>query len=157
MRRTIGWFELGALGALWVIAHWRVASLLDRLDRSWDEPSWLSAVESTALLVFGLVASVAFVLAFQVLFRRGIASRLRDVPPRQQVLVFLLPVAACLLASWRFQVMLVGPLLLLALNAVQLVRGLPPSTPASEAFGWFGRTTAAGYKRVSALRRKPSA
>ena len=43
-------------------------------------------------------------------------------------------------ASLRFEVMVLGPILLLVLNAVQFARGLPPSTPATEAFGWFGRT-----------------
>jgi hypothetical protein len=154
VRRTAGWFGLGVLGTLWVGAHWRVASLLRRLDRSWDAPSWIEPIEKAFLVAAGVVASIVFVLVFQVLFRRGLAQRLQGVPPRTQVLVFLLPVAACLLASWRFRVMLVGPLLLLVLNLVQLARNLPPSTPAVEAFGWFGRTTQRIGKRVAALRRK---
>jgi len=152
--RSAGWFGLGVLGTVWVVAHWQVAAKLDALDRSWDAPSWIAPVETAALLVAGVLASVAFVAAFQALFRRGLARRLREVPPRTQVAVFLLPVLACLFASWRFRVMLVGPLLLLALNAVQYVRNLPPSTPATEALGWFGRTGAAvGRGGVSLARR----
>lgn len=93
-------------------------------------------------MVVGAVASLLLVTGVQVLFRKGIARRLRGVPARQQVLVFVVPVLLCLVASMRFGVMVLGPLLLLALNVVQFARGLPPSTPASEAFGWFGRTGA---------------
>lgn len=125
-----------------MFAHWRVAALLDRLDRTWDPPSVLETVERGFLLVVGVVASVVLVAGVQILFRKLLARSLRGVEPRRQVLVFVLPVLACLVASWRFRVMLTGPILLLALNAVQFARALPPSTPATEALGWFGRTGA---------------
>jgi hypothetical protein len=137
---TLAWAGLGLLGTIWVVAHWRIAAFLDDLDGTWDPPSFLEPIERLFLLVVGVAASLLLVTGVQWLFRRALARRLAGVDPRRQVLLFVVPVLVCLLASWRFRVMLVGPALLLALNAVQLVRGLPPSTPATEAFGWFGRT-----------------
>jgi hypothetical protein len=139
---ALGWAGLGMLGTLWVFAHWRVAAFLDRLDRTWDPPSFLETVERGFLVAVGVVASVVLVAGVQALFRKLLARSLRSVAPRVQVLVFVVPVLVCLVASWRFRVMLTGPLLLLGLNAVQFARGLPPSTPAVEALGWFGRTGA---------------
>ena len=130
------------LGTLWVVAHWRIAAFLEDLDGRWEPPGFLEPVETTFIVVVGALASLLLVTGVQALFRKGIARRLRDVPARHQVLVFVVPVLLCLVASLRFEVMVLGPILLLALNAVQFVRGLPPSTPASEAFGWFGRTGA---------------
>ena len=128
------------LGTLWVVAHWRIAAFLEDLDGRWEPPGFLEPVETGFIVVVGAIASLLLVTGVQVLFRKGIARQLRSVPPRQQVLVFVVPVVLCLAASLRFEVMVLGPILLLALNAVQFARGLPPSTPASEAFGWFGRT-----------------
>lgn len=128
------------LGTLWVVAHWRIAAFLEDLDGRWEPPGFLEPIEATFLILVGAAASLLLVTGVQALFRKGIARQLRGVPPRQQVLVFVVPVLLCLVASLRFHVMVVGPVLLLALNAVQLARGLPPSTPATEAFGWFGRT-----------------
>jgi hypothetical protein len=130
------------LGTLWVVAHWRIAAFLEDVDDRWEPPGFLEPVEQGFLVVVGAVASLLLVTGVQALFRKGIARRLRGVPPRHQVLVFVVPVLLCLVASLRFQVMVLGPVLLLALNAVQFLRGLPPSTPATEAFGWFGRTGA---------------
>lgn len=130
------------LGTLWVVAHWRLAEFLHDQDERWDPPSFLGPLEDVALLVVGFVASLLLVTGVQVLFRKGIARRLRDVPARQQVAVFVVPVVLCLVGSWRFQIMVAGPALLLLLNVVQFLRKLPPSTPAAEAFGWFGRTGA---------------
>lgn len=127
------------LGTLWVVAHWRIAAFLEDLDGRWEPPGFLEPIETTFIIVVGAVASLLLVTGVQALFRKGIARRLRDVAPRQQVLVFVVPVLLCLVASLRFQVMVLGPVLLLALNAVQFARGLPPSTPATEALGWFGR------------------
>lgn len=112
------------------------------MDRTWDPPSILETVERGFLLVVGAAASLVLVAGVQALFRRLLARSLRSVDPRRQVLVFVVPVLVCLVASWRFRVMLAGPLLLLGLNAVQFARGMPPSTPAVEALGWFGRTGA---------------
>lgn len=139
---TLGWVELGVLGTLWVVAHWRIAAFLEDLDGRWEPPGFLEPIEKTFLVLVGAVASLLLVTGVQALFRKGIARRLRGVPPRHQVLVFVIPVLLCLAASLQFQVMVLGPVLLLALNAVQFARGLPPSTPATEAFGWFGRTGA---------------
>jgi hypothetical protein len=130
------------LGTLWVVAHWRIAAFLEDLDERWEPPGLLEPVEKTFLVVVGAAASLLLVTGVQALFRKGIARRLRGVPARQQVLVFVVPVLCCLVASLRFEVMVLGPILLLALNAVQFARGLPPSTPATEALGWFGRTGA---------------
>ncbi len=123
-----------------MLAHWRVAALLDRLDRTWDPPRFLDTVERLVLLIVGVLASLILVTGVQALFRKRLARSLRSVPARQQVLVFVVPVLACLVASWRFRVMLAGPLLLLALNLVQYLRNMPPSTPATQALGWVGRT-----------------
>jgi hypothetical protein len=130
------------LGTLWVVAHWRIAAFLDHLDGSWDPPSFLDPVERLVLVMVGVAASLVLVTGVQWLFRRALARRLAGVDPRRQVLLFIVPVLVCLLASWRFRVMVVGPALLLGLNLVQLARNLPPSTPATEALGWFGRTGA---------------
>jgi hypothetical protein len=151
---------------LWVVAHWRIAAFLEDLDGRWEPPGVLEPVERGFLVVVGAVASLLLVTGVQVLFRKGIARRLRSVPARQQVLVFVVPVLLCLVASMRFGVMVLGPALLLVLNAVQFVRGLPPSTPAAEAFGWFGRTGAkvgragaevAGRGAEAARRRRAAA
>lgn len=139
---TLGWVGLGLLGTVWVVIHWRLAGWLDRLDRTWDPPSFLETIERGFLLVVGAVASVLLVAGVQVGYRKLLGRAMRGVDPRRQVALFVLPVLVCLVASWRFRVMLLGPLLLLGLNAVQFARAMPPSTPATVALGWFGRTGA---------------
>lgn len=148
---VIGWTGLVLVGMAWVAAHYNVAGSLRRLDRTWDPPPLLEPVDRVALLVVGAVASVAFVTVVQVLFRTLLARRVDDVDPRRQVLVFLVPVVVCLWASRRFGVMTVGPLLLLVLNLAQLARRLPPSTPASEVFGWAGRLVGRGLREGGRL------
>jgi len=150
---AIGWFGLGAVGTAWVLAHWQVARGLDRLDRTWDPPGFLEPVERAALLLVGLVVSLVLVTGVKAVFRRRLARLLAGVEARTQVAWFCVPVLACLLASWRYRVMLAGPTLLLVLNAAQWLRGLPPSTPAAEVFGWLGRIGSAGWRRARALRR----
>lgn len=166
---TLGWGGLGLLGTLWVWAHWSVSSTLDRLDRAWNPPALVAPIETAVLVVVGLLASVGFVAIVQFLFRRRLASWLADVAPRQQTLVALVPAVCCLVLSYRFRVMLVGPALLIALNLAQLARGLPPSTPAGEVFGWAGRAVgragrgtaraigrgASGARRAVTRRRAP--
>lgn len=139
---TLGWAGLGVLGTLWVFVHWWLAGRLDRLDRTWDPPSFLETIERGFLMAVGAVASVVLVAGVQVAYRKLLGRAMRGVDPRRQVALFVLPVLACLVASWRFRVMLVGPLLLLGLNVVQFARAMPPSTPATVALGWFGRTGA---------------
>lgn len=146
---TLGWGGLGLLATLWVWAHWRVATILDRLDRVWDPPSLLAPIETAFLVSVGLIASVGFVAVVQLLFRRRLATLLVDVAPRRQTLVALVPALCCLVLSYRFRVMIVGPGLLIALNLAQLARGLPPSTPTDEVFGWAGRTVGRAGRRTA--------
>ncbi|MGK2948962.1 MAG: hypothetical protein ACSLFP_10330 [Acidimicrobiales bacterium] len=146
-----GWAGLAAIGVAWVAAHYNVAGTLQRLDGTWDPPALLEPVERAFLLLVGFLASLLFVTIVQVVFRRRLARRLEDVEPRRQVLVFLVPVVACLIASRHFGVMVTGPLLLLLLNVTQLARNLPPSTPAREVFGRVSRVAVAGGRSAGRL------
>jgi len=94
-----GWAGLAAIGIAWVAAHYNGAGTLQRLDGTWDPPAWLEPVERAFLLLVGFLASLLFVTIVQVVFRRRLARRLEDVEPRRQVLVFLVPVVACVVAS----------------------------------------------------------
>lgn len=152
-----GWAGLVAIGAAWVAAHYNVAGTLQRLDGTWDPPALLEPVERAFLLLVGFVASLLFVTIVQVVFRRRLATRLEDVEPRHQVLVFLVPVVACLIASRHFGVMVMGPLLLLVLNLTQLARNLPPSTPAREVFGRVSRVAVAGGRQAGRVGQQTSA
>ncbi len=151
-----GWAGLAAIGAAWVAAHYNVAGTLQRLDGTWDPPAWLAPVERAVLLVVGFLASLLFVTIVQVVFRRRLARRLEDVEPRRQVLVFLVPVVGCLVASRHFGVMVTGPLLLLVLNLTQLARNLPPSTPAREVFGRVSRVAVAGGRQAGRMSQQAS-
>ncbi len=151
-----GWAGLVAVGATWVAAHYHVAGSLRRLDGTWDPPALVEPVERAFLLLVGFVASLVFVTVVQVVFRRRLARRLEDVEPRRQVLVFLIPVVACLIASRHFGVMVMGPLLLLVLNLTQLARNLPPSTPAREVFGRMGRVAVAGGRGAGRMSQQAS-
>ena len=151
-----GWAGLAVIGAAWVAAHYNVAGTLQRLDGTWDPPAWLAPVERAFLLVVGFLASLLFVTIVQVVFRRRLARRLEDVEPRRQVLVFLVPVVGCLIASRHFGVMVTGPLLLLALNLTQLAGNLPPSTPAREVFGRVSRVAVAGGRQAGRVSQQAS-
>ena len=72
-----------SVGTLWVVAHWRIAAFLEDLDGRWEPPGFLEPVETTFIVVVGAVASLLLVTGVQALFRKGIARRLRGVPPRQ--------------------------------------------------------------------------